>query len=74
MEFQTASDASAAIDTLQDADLMGRPIFLREDREAPQAMTRAGGGGFGGGGFGGGAGGGNCKVSPYLTRVKPVRK
>lgn len=58
VEFKTAADARSAIDTLQDTDLMGRPIYLREDREAPQAVAVPVGRG---GGFGGG-GAGNCKV------------
>lgn len=59
MEFKTAADAHAAITTLQDFNLNGRPIFLREDRKGPLGLPpppgRAGGGfGGGGGGFGGG--------------------
>lgn len=63
VEFKTAADAHAAITTLQDFNLNGRPIFLREDRKGPQGLPpppgRGGGGGFGGGGgnFGGGGGG-----------------
>lgn len=56
--FDNAADAEAAINTLQDTDLMGRLIFLREDRE----QKGFGGGGGGGGGFNGG-GSANCKVT-----------
>ena len=58
MAFDNAADAEAAINTLQDTDLMGRLIFLREDRE----QKGFGGGGGGGGGFNGG-GSANCKVT-----------
>lgn len=72
VEFQTASDARSAIETLQDTDLMGRLIFLREDREAslvapPATMGR---GTFGGGGP---AKGGNCKVCIPLKPCKMAR-
>jgi RNA recognition motif-containing protein len=33
VEFSTEEEAQTAIDTLNDTDLMGRPIFVREDRE-----------------------------------------
>lgn len=66
VEFQTAGDARAAIDNLQDTDLLGRLIFLREDREvslvAPAASV--GRSNFGGGGV---SRGGNCKVCPALV-------
>ena len=70
--FDTAAAASAAIANLQDTELMGRPIYLREDREDKGFGVGGGGfgGGFGGGGGGGGGGGRggggggglNCKV------------
>lgn len=37
VEFATAEEASNAVETLNDSDLLGRPIFLREDREAKKA-------------------------------------
>jgi RNA recognition motif-containing protein len=37
VEFATAEEASNAVETLNDSDLLGRPIFLREDREAEKA-------------------------------------
>lgn len=69
--FRTAADAQAAINTLQDFNLMGRPIFLREYFDEPQSLSAPGGhsmamgrpamgmmGRPGGGGFGGGGFGG----------------
>lgn len=63
VEFKTAGDARAAIDTLQDVDLMGRPIHLREDREAPQAMSAPPR--RGSGGSSGGMGTSNCKARNF---------
>ncbi len=59
VEFKTADEAKAAIDTLNDTELKGRMIFVREDRET--GGGRGGGSGGGGGGFhsGGGFRGGN---------------
>jgi len=37
VEFATAEEASEAIATLNDSELMGRQIFVREDREAEKA-------------------------------------
>lgn len=64
MTFNNAADADAAINNLQDTDLMGRPIYVREDREdkgfgvGGGGGRGGGGGGFGGGGFSGGFNGG----------------
>lgn len=70
MTFDTAAAANAAINNLQDTDLMGRPIFLREDREdAGFGVSGGFGGGFGGGGGGGSFGGGGsvkCKVTKRI--------
>lgn len=57
--FNNAAAADEAIKTLQETELMGRPIFLREDREE---KGFGGGGGGGGGGFNGG-GSAKCKVT-----------
>jgi len=58
VEFVNPASAAHAIATFNDMDLMGRKIFLREDRE----QGDAGGGGLpapsGGAGRGGGRGGG----------------
>jgi RNA recognition motif-containing protein len=37
VEFATAEEASNAVATLNDSELMGRQIFVREDREAEKA-------------------------------------
>ena len=56
--------AAAAIHALHDSELMGRLVWVREDREAGAGRRAAGGscadfgGGFGGGGCGGGGVGG----------------
>lgn len=56
VEMATPEDAQKAIDALNGAEFMGRPLIVNEAREqAPRT-----GGGFGGGrggGFGGGGGG-----------------
>lgn len=65
MEFQTPSDARAAIDNLQNTDLMGRLVFLREDREPRSTIAGYGNGMNGVGGNTSGFGGTrnvNCKV------------
>jgi len=54
VEFVDQNVAAEAINTLNDVELMGRKIFIREDREQGDAT----GAGFGGGGFGGKGGGG----------------
>jgi len=48
VEFATAEAAKNAIETLNDTELCGRQIFVREDRE--QKVSGGGGGGGGGGG------------------------
>src|SRR3546814_11905915 len=40
VEFENLEDAQTAIDTLNDSMLMGRPIFVREDREPPRSRDR----------------------------------
>lgn len=50
--YQSARDAQRAIRELQETDLNGRPVRLREDRVA--GANVGGGGGRGGGGRGGG--------------------
>lgn len=52
VEMPTASEAQAAINSLNGKELRGRAITVNEARPRPT------GGGFGGGGFGGGGGGG----------------
>ncbi|TKA30318.1 hypothetical protein B0A50_02545 [Salinomyces thailandicus] len=65
VEYATRDQAQTAINTLSNQNLMGRLVYVREDREIEPRFTAGaparGGfdGGFGGrGGFGGGFGGG----------------
>ncbi|GAB7347456.1 hypothetical protein MBLNU459_g4372t1 [Dothideomycetes sp. NU459] len=64
VEYQTRDQAQNAVNTLSNQNLMGRLVYVREDREAEPRFTSGGAsgrGGFGGearGGFGGGYGGG----------------
>lgn len=68
MEYATREQAQNAVATLSNQNLMGRLVYVREDREAEPRFTNPGAGrggfdggmrgGFGGGGYGGAAGGG----------------
>ncbi|KAI0912419.1 RNA-binding domain-containing protein [Ustulina deusta] len=63
VEYATREQAQTAVATLSNQNLMGRLVYVREDREAePRFIGATGGrGGFGGamqGGYGGGGGGG----------------
>ena len=68
VEFKSSEEAKAAIETLNDSELKGRMIFVREDRETSSggggAGYRGGSGGFGGGGHRGGGG-----VSVYVGNL-----
>mmetsp|Transcript_50161 Transcript_50161/g.55969 ORF Transcript_50161/g.55969 Transcript_50161/m.55969 type:complete len:510 (+) Transcript_50161:213-1742(+) len=55
--YQSARDAQRAIRELQETDLNGRPVRLREDRVSGTSGGRGGGGGTVGGRGGGGKGG-----------------
>ncbi|KAI1428912.1 hypothetical protein F5Y12DRAFT_710463 [Xylaria sp. FL1777] len=62
VEYATREQAQTAVATLSNQNLMGRLVYVREDREAePRFIGATGGrGGFGGGmqgGYGGGGGG-----------------
>ena len=46
VEFALAEEAQLAITTLNDTELKGRTIFVREDREVASAGPRIGGGGI----------------------------
>eukprot|EP00755_Sulcionema_specki_P001112 Sspe_Gene.25906::Locus_10530_Transcript_2_2_Confidence_0.500_Length_1192::g.25906::m.25906 len=57
VEFSNPRDAERAMAALHDSELMGRKIFVREDREDRALGGKGGGkGGKGGKGFGGGFG------------------
>ncbi|KAI5857287.1 RNA-binding domain-containing protein [Durotheca rogersii] len=66
VEYATREQAQAAVQTLSNQNLMGRLVYVREDREAEPRFIGATGGrggyagsaGGGGGGAGGGGGGG----------------
>ncbi|KAF9427596.1 hypothetical protein BGZ94_004592 [Podila epigama] len=58
VEFQNAEDAQTAIRKLNDVVLMGRPVFVREDRESESRI-----------GFSGGRGGGVNPPPPRDHRV-----
>jgi RNA recognition motif-containing protein len=74
VEYATREQAQNAVATLSNQNLMGRLVYVREDREAeprfsnpaparggfegPPSMRGGGGPGFQQGGFGGGAPGG----------------
>lgn len=62
VEYEDTRGANRAIRELNNTALGGRPIFVREDREQPNARQGRRGGGAGGGGGGqanGGGGGAN---------------
>lgn len=83
MEYATREQAQNAVATLSNQNLMGRLVYVREDREAEPRFTNpsasrggfAGGmgggyqGGGGGGGYGGAPGGGGRQV--YVANVRP---
>lgn len=58
VEYQNADDARAAIRKLNDVVLMGRPVFVREDRESESRIGFSGGRGGAAAGTGAGAGAG----------------
>jgi RNA recognition motif-containing protein len=53
VKMPNREEAEAAVEGLNDSDLQGRPLRVRE---AEERKPRTGGGGFGGGGGGGGGG------------------
>jgi len=57
VEYATVEEATGAVETLNNTDLMGRQIFVREDREVSRSAPKGGGGGGGGGDRGGNMGG-----------------
>ena len=57
IEMADESTEEAAIEGLQGAELMGRPLRINKAEPRGSAPRRGGGGGYGGGGYGGGGGG-----------------
>ncbi|KAL1864930.1 g-strand binding protein [Paecilomyces lecythidis] len=75
VEYATREQAQHAVNTLSNQNLMGRLVYVREDREAePRFTGPPGRGDFGGpgrggfGGFGGGGGGGGGRQI-YVSNV-----
>jgi RNA recognition motif-containing protein len=60
VELADPESETKAIDALQGAELMGRPLRINkaEPRSSAGPRRGGGGGGYGGGGYGGGGGGG----------------
>ena len=58
VEMSDDAAEEAAIEGLQGAELMGRPLRINKAEPRGSAPRRGGGGGGGGGGYGGGGGGG----------------
>ncbi|KAL3778321.1 hypothetical protein ACHAW5_008874 [Stephanodiscus triporus] len=76
VEYASADAASRAIAELHDSELMGRQIFVREDREESRSMVTAVGGGGGvvggGGGERGGRGGGRDAAAAAAAAGRSV--
>ena len=64
IEMADESTEEAAIEGLQGAELMGRPLRINK-AEPRGSAPRRGGGGYGGGGGGGGYGGGGYRGGGY---------
>ncbi len=58
IEMADEAAESAAIEALQGAEMMGRPLRINKAEPRGSAPRRGGGGGYGGGGYGGGGQGG----------------
>lgn len=81
MEYATREQAQNAVASLSNQNLMGRLVYVREDREAEPRFSAPGGGGRGdfgggmggrggyGGGFGGPAAGGGAGRQVYVANV-----
>ena len=57
VEMADEAVEASAIESLQGAELMGRPLRINKAEPRGSAPRRGGGGGYGGGGYGGGQGG-----------------
>lgn len=78
VEYQNADDARTAIRKLNDVVLMGRPVFVREDRESEARIGFSGGRGGGpapsgrrDAGPSGGGGGGGSSRQVFVGNVSP---
>jgi RNA recognition motif-containing protein len=79
VEYATREQAQNAVNTLSNQNLMGRLVYVREDREPEPRFTGGPGrgdfGGAGRGGFGGaygGGGGGGRQL--YVANVGPSHR
>jgi RNA recognition motif-containing protein len=68
VEMADESTEEAAIEGLQGAELMGRPLRINKAEPRGSAPRRGGGGGYGGGYGGGGGGGGGGGDRPSGAR------
>lgn len=66
VEYATVEEANTAVETLNNSDLMGRQIFVREDREEKGAV---GGAAAASGGGGGKSSGGDGGKSVYVGNL-----
>lgn len=71
VEFESATGAQEAIANYNDVELMGRKIFIREDRETGDAGGLPAPGGGADGGKGGGKGRGRGARSGRGSRARP---
>ncbi|THC95016.1 hypothetical protein EYZ11_005492 [Aspergillus tanneri] len=73
VEYATREQAQNAVNTLSNQNLMGRLVYVREDREPEPRFTggpsRGDFGGAGRGGFGGGYGGGGGGRQLYVANL-----
>ncbi len=65
VEMADEAVEASAIESLQGAELMGRPLRINKAEPRGSAPRRGGGGGYGGGGYGGGGQGGGYGGGGY---------
>jgi len=73
VEMADEPSEAAAIDALQGAEMMGRPLRINKAEPRGSAPRRGGGGGYGGGGGGYGGGGGGGGGSEAADRSSGAR-
>ncbi|MFL0777109.1 MAG: RNA recognition motif domain-containing protein [Prochlorococcus sp.] len=75
VEMADEAAEASAIDALQGAELMGRPLRINKAEPRGSAPRRGGGGGYGGGGggYGGGGGGGGYRGAADAERGSGAR-
>ena len=70
VEMADEAVEASAIESLQGAELMGRPLRINK-AEPRGSAPRRGGGGYGGGGYGGGGQGGGYGQGDQTTQERP---